>query len=298
MATRTIVTSHPDVACDLCGRRLLRGEQPDVYMGGGQRRMVCELCTRRAAQEGWRRETEAPTTAPRSPDPQRGRSLLDRLRQSRWPMSERRARPVRASAPGALAGGEAPGEDEWAARPSATIGRDWAGADPQWAGAGSGPAGAEETWSAAPNEETGIGATPAAGNQPGGGSALADEVRQDEPPGEPPSEAPADPATGVRRALEVFNSGEQPRRIAGVARALGAPCVKAAPVQAPGETVAIVVAWELCWYRYEIDLQDSTAGTRLAAEGMELAELPPDDRTANATADERGELSLLDAWGG
>ena len=28
---------HPDVACDLCGRRLLRGEQPDVFLGRGQR---------------------------------------------------------------------------------------------------------------------------------------------------------------------------------------------------------------------------------------------------------------------
>jgi hypothetical protein len=59
--------------------------------------------------------------------------------------------------------------------------------------------------------------------------------------------------------------------------------------------VSIVVAWELCWYRYEIDMHDETAEARLAAEGMELEELAPEDRTANATADEHGELSLLDA---
>jgi len=40
MATRSIVTSQPDVACDVCGRRLLRGELPDVFLAGGQRRTV------------------------------------------------------------------------------------------------------------------------------------------------------------------------------------------------------------------------------------------------------------------
>src|ERR1700733_3507541 len=85
MAARTIVTSHPDVECDVCGRRLLRGEQPDVFLGGGQRRMVCELCTTRAAHEGWRRETETHLGGPRADRSQRGRSLLRRLRQLREP---------------------------------------------------------------------------------------------------------------------------------------------------------------------------------------------------------------------
>jgi hypothetical protein len=58
MATRSIVTSQPEVACEVCGRRLLRGEQPDVFLSGGQRRMVCELCVPRAANEGWQRESD------------------------------------------------------------------------------------------------------------------------------------------------------------------------------------------------------------------------------------------------
>ena len=58
MATRSIVTSQPDVACDVCGRRLLRGEHPDVFLAGGQRRTVCELCAPRAADEGWLREAD------------------------------------------------------------------------------------------------------------------------------------------------------------------------------------------------------------------------------------------------
>jgi hypothetical protein len=65
MATRSNVTSHPEVACDVCGRRLLRGEQPDVFLSGGQRRMVCELCVPRAAHEGWLRESEEHSLAMR-----------------------------------------------------------------------------------------------------------------------------------------------------------------------------------------------------------------------------------------
>ncbi len=42
MTTRTIVTSQPDVECDVCERRLLRGEQPDIFIAAGRRRTVCE----------------------------------------------------------------------------------------------------------------------------------------------------------------------------------------------------------------------------------------------------------------
>ncbi|HTA15711.1 MAG TPA: hypothetical protein VK781_12720, partial [Solirubrobacteraceae bacterium] len=97
----------------------------------------------------------------------------------------------------------------------------------------------------------------------------------------------------VARALEVFNAGEQPRRVAGVARSLGAPSVTVRPLEESGSTVAIVVAWELCWYRYEVDLGDEAAGSQLVAQGMELDELPEEDRLANAAADERGELAAL-----
>jgi hypothetical protein len=42
---KAITTSHAVVSCDVCGRTLLRGEHADVFLHGGQRRMVCELCT-------------------------------------------------------------------------------------------------------------------------------------------------------------------------------------------------------------------------------------------------------------
>jgi hypothetical protein len=114
-----------------------------------------------------------------------------------------------------------------------------------------------------------------------------------------PSEGPAAALTGgevkIEQALEVFNAGEYPRRVAGVARSLGEPSVAVNPVADSGGVVAIVVAWELCWYRYEVDLGDEAAGARVAAEGMELGELTEQDRLANVKADEHGALSRLSA---
>ncbi len=275
MAARTIVTSHPDVACDVCGRRLLRGEQSDVFLGSGQRRLVCELCTPRAMHEGWQRETEVHTARPRSDRPQRGLSLLGRLRQSRWPIAsaaggapdrpieDRLAPPVRAEVVEArrrpAEENETPAEAEWT-----EIDAEWANVEGEWTETEESRNGAESAVEEAP------GASARAGVDLTGGGR-------------------ADP--GVRRALEVFNAGEYPRRVAGVARSLGAPSVRA--TQAAGTKVAIVVAWELCWYRYEVDLGDEAQGARLTAEGMELEELDGDDRVANAVADERGELELL-----
>src|SRR5258707_465809 len=100
MTTRSIVTSQPDVACDVCARRLLRGEQPDYFIADGRRRLVCELCAPRATDEGWLRETEAAADVSLPPTrPRRGRSLFDRLMQVTKPpaTASSRARSARAT---------------------------------------------------------------------------------------------------------------------------------------------------------------------------------------------------------
>jgi hypothetical protein len=280
MAARTIVTFHPDVACDLCGRRLLRGERPDVFLGGGQRRMVCELCAPRATHEGWRREVDAHLASPRAQHPQRSRSLLGRLRQLREPVQAIDASAEIAadeSTRGARRSGAAAARPEWAG-----IESEWSGADEQWAGL------AEEPL--AGGSEQAVEEHADAPAQPSDGLAAASDVAEGRAANAGPTSGAAE--ADVWRALEIFNAGEPPRRVAGVARSLGAPCVRASSV-AGNSTVAIVVAWELCWYRYEIDLADEAAGVRIAAEGMELDELPAEDRVANAAADEHGMLSLL-----
>jgi hypothetical protein len=80
--TRDIRTNQLDVACDVCGRTLLRGEHAEQYLAGGERRMVCDLCTARAQHEGWIRESGADDLELRHPRHE-GRSFIDRLRTRR-----------------------------------------------------------------------------------------------------------------------------------------------------------------------------------------------------------------------
>ena len=120
-----------------------------------------------------------------------------------------------------------------------------------------------------------------------------------EPAYEPPREPrhvhaiPTNADLKVARTMELFNASEHPRKVAAVARSLGQPIVSVRPSQTEGSVVAIVVAWELSWYRYEVDLADEAAGVRVIAQGAELGELDEEDRVANAAADERGELDLV-----
>ncbi|MGH2919819.1 MAG: hypothetical protein ACRDLS_14650, partial [Solirubrobacteraceae bacterium] len=96
----------------------------------------------------------------------------------------------------------------------------------------------------------------------------------------------------MERALEVFNTSPHPRRVSGVARSLGTPAITVLVSETEGSIVWIVVAWELCWYRYEVDLADEAAGVRVIAQGAELSELAPEEQQPNAAADERGLLVL------
>ena len=249
MATRSIITSQPDVACDVCGRRLLRGELPDVFLAGGRRRTVCELCAPRATHEGWLREADRHTVSLAPSRSRRGRNLFERLRPQRGPISERSAEDFAGEGLGL---GLAPSVDAF--QPESY---DFLGAIAE-----------------SPQESSG--ASPVTSSEELAVVLTSGEVK-------------------VERALEVFNAGEFPRRVAGVARSLGEPSVAVRPVADSGSLVAIVVAWELCWYRYEVDLGDELAGARVAEQGTELGQLADEDRMVNAMADERGALSRLGA---
>jgi hypothetical protein len=240
---KSITTSHAAVACDVCGRTLLRGEQADVFLVGGSRRMVCELCTARATHEGWIREGMDLGPSRRSGNGGR-RSLLGRLRGGRREANGHDPLPPR--------GGEQLVDDP---RYDAPV-----------------TASAPERRAPAP-----VSSEPAF-----------------EPPREPRNvhAVPTNAELKMGRALAVFNASEHPRTVAGVARSLGAPLVAVRPSRTEGNVVGITVAWELSWYRYEVDLADEAAGVRVIAQGTELDELDEPDRTANAGADDRGELAL------
>jgi hypothetical protein len=244
MATRLIVTSQPDVACDVCERRLLRGEQPDVFLAGGQRRTVCELCAPRAAHEGWLREADRHTVSLPPSRSRRGRNLFERLRPQRAAVSARSSQDFAGEGLGLASATEADGLQ----------------------------AGSYDFLEAiVPPSEASSAA----------GSAL---------PGDEPAPAMTGGEVKIERALSVFNAGEHPRRVAGVARSLGEPSVAVRPLADTGSVVSIVVAWELSWYRYQVDLGDEAAGAQVAAQGTELAELAEEDRLVNAIADEHGTL--------
>jgi hypothetical protein len=258
MERKSISTTREAVACDVCGRTLLRGEHADPFIAGGARRMVCELCIARAANEGWIREGADNTLGVRRNGPRGGRSLFGKLRTARAPRTP--AEPV---------------------LPYANIRR-------------SGKVDRIE-----PASRT----SPHAGEPP-----LPDDEHDELEPSPPPAPsregaAPAREQRHVRavptnadlkmaRALDVFNASAHPRRVAGVTRSLGQPAVTVLPSATEGSIVSIVVGWELCWYRYEIDLADEAAGVRVSGQGAELTELTAAELEANAVADARGLLAL------
>ena len=99
-------------------------------------------------------------------------------------------------------------------------------------------------------------------------------------------------AQKIASAIQQFNGSEHPRTVAGVARSLGAPNACVAPSGESSSLVHLTVSWELCWYRYEIDLSEELASVRVSGQGYELSELAPDELQSNAIADEHGSLHL------
>jgi hypothetical protein len=96
----------------------------------------------------------------------------------------------------------------------------------------------------------------------------------------------------ISSAVSLFNDSEHPRTVAGIARSLGLPDVSVHPSDANGSIVQLVVSWELCWYRYEVDLRDEVPTVRAGERGYELSELSEIERQNNTAADERGRLHL------
>ena len=118
----------------------------------------------------------------------------------------------------------------------------------------------------------------------------------------PPREAPRDPRhvravpttadVKVERALECFNSSEHARSIVGIMRSLGEPWVAAAPDIAAPSQVDILIAWELSWYRYRVDLGDAGEAVVLLQKGDELDELEGEPPDWNVQASPEGTLVL------
>jgi hypothetical protein len=226
---------HEVVACDVCGRTILKGERTEPFLApGGKRHTVCELCFERAEHHGWIREAAAGDAPSRVPRAEPRRPLLSRLRRRR----------------------------EEAEPPSE--------AAPEFVMPDFGENG---------------------------------EAVQEEPnpvPMPPPRSLPRDPRhvravpttaqVKVERALELFNGSEHQRTIVGLARTLGPPWITALPDLDQQSHVTVVVAWELSWYRFKIDLGDEMEPVAMLEKGEEIGEIDEELRDWNATMDADGRV--------
>ncbi|HET8978638.1 MAG TPA: hypothetical protein VFN87_10795 [Solirubrobacteraceae bacterium] len=281
MSTRAIRTSVDQGVCDVCGRTLLRGERAEIYLSGGQRHSVCELCTSRALHDGWVREGEMPEYDDASSRVDRRRSLFGRLRRGR----DRRG--------GGGGSGGARGRD-------AVDDFEPAFDEPVYYEDPGEPA-APPALEPEPAPEPAPRARPQRAPRARPGSPSWPEpvrgaaARLGGAVGREPRHVRAVPTSIEHRissAVSLFNESEHPRTVAGIARSLGLPDVAVHPSDVAASQVNIVVSWELCWYRYEVELADEVPAVRSAAQGYELSELSEIERQNNARADERGRLEL------
>jgi hypothetical protein len=243
---KELKTDEDPIACDICGRTILKGERTEAFLApGGRRRTVCELCVPRADHEGWIRESaqnDLPATRVR---PQQRRSFVGRIREmfdgdgdggEALPVDEEEAPPVFDDAPAPPREREREPTREREREPTRTRAR---------------------------REARHIRAVPTTA-----------EVK-------------------IERSLELFNASDHPRTIAGIARTLGGPWVHASPDTDAPSMVTIVVAWELSWYRYRVDLGDADEPILLVEKGDELSELEEPLREWNALADDNGRLAAM-----
>ena len=260
--------THESVSCDACGRTILKGETVEPYLAGGERKRVCELCRARATAEGWIPEAHGAAVPGGVRSRASGRrSLLGRLR--RRDADAERELPLEAAPPlehEQPAPADAPPEFD-----------DGEYAEPAYEGE---QAYVEE----GAYEDGGAAAPPNRAEEPRPGPRDPRHVRA----------VPSSSQLKVEQALDLFNASEHPRTIAGIARTLGAPWVSANPLADTPSAVAVVVAWELSWYRYRVDLADGDAPVTLVGTGQELDELAPELREWNAAAlpDGEGQLAV------
>jgi hypothetical protein len=96
----------------------------------------------------------------------------------------------------------------------------------------------------------------------------------------------------IGRALELFNTSEHPRTVAGIARTLGTPHASASTSEASAAEVLLTVAWELSWYQFGVDLSDGREPVRLRNQGQELSELAAEVQEWNCEVAMDGRIQL------
>jgi hypothetical protein len=98
----------------------------------------------------------------------------------------------------------------------------------------------------------------------------------------------------IERAVELFNGSEHHRTVAGLARTLGPAWVAVVPELDRPSSVTVVVAWELSWYQYRVDLADAQDPVATLANGDEIEQIDDELREWNATVEAEGRIVLGD----
>jgi hypothetical protein len=229
---------HDHVACDVCGRTILKGERTETFISpDGRRHQVCDLCYARAEHHGWIRESTAGDLPARPERPEPRRSLFG---------FGKKRRPEPASEPA-----EREAEEDHAADD---------GGEPDEHDSGEEPPPERRRPRTRPKDPRHVRALPGT------------------------------PEARLERALELFNGTEHQRTVAGLARTLGPAWVAAVPDALAPSTVDVVVAWELSWYRFRVDLGDARDPVTLVESGEELDQIDENLREWNATVDAEGRL--------
>jgi hypothetical protein len=119
-------------------------------------------------------------------------------------------------------------------------------------------------------------------------------VHAGEPPAFPPERTESTLALDeVRVSQRHFNESPFVEKMRGVRRSLGRPSVSLLKVPGEAGKVLLTVAWEIVWYQYLLDLDESCPvdeSAELFAEGMELVELADRFKVSNAEIDDQGRL--------
>ncbi len=254
--------------CAMCGRHLLRGEAPEVFLNDGQRRDVCELCIPQALFAGWIRVGvgDAPTL-----EPNRGRGGLKNLVERLPKLGRKPSRPDPSESPARRAA-----ERRRTSRESA-------------AAAADAPAASSTPRDRRPHRlEDEIGSLGGPEEQPAAPLAAYRTTATGAP-----AHVTTSGARMAARAVDLYNHSAHPRMLSGIARSLGSPWVTVRPVE--GSRMQFVIAWELTWYRFEVDLARESDGVRAAGQGTSLQDLAPGEIEPNAVADEHGYLYLSTA---
>ncbi len=311
---------HDLISCDLCERTILKGERTETFVGGGDRQRVCELCSLRALRSGWMREAQLERQAPEDRERLHPRhSLWSRAlswaeEQGLWgapppSVEEDEAGSRSAGSQPETAQSSVPAEPAPRPDPAAFVSQNEAATEADASRQAlderrrRAAARAEERRQARrmqaerESEETegddvgSVARRPSRAPNPAGLRDLISGRRRE------PRHVQAVPSgrwAKIDLALKLFNDSEHRRTIAGVGRTLGEPWASAAPLGDDPTTreVGIIVAWELSWYRFRVDLDDADEAVLLVDRGNELGDLDESLRTWNVGADAEGRLAL------